>query len=312
MTRTSKAPDTGPAHIYVDGGSRDNPGPSGIAYLIKSPDEKTTIAKKAKYIGRATNNIAEYTAVLEALSRALDLGIKNVLVRSDSDLVVKQLSGRYRVKNPKLRDLYLACKREIDAFDRFRIEHIPRDKNKEADKMVRDIIKARLQKAANTPKSRFKPDGIIYVAGGSKGILEHSAAAFVIGTPDNTVLAMSAKYLGARSPNIAEYAAIYLATKKARSLGLRKILIRSDNQLVAKQLTGQFAVKSDRLNKPYSECIKALESFDKFAVQIIPRNSNKVARKMVSGTIKDYMKEERGSRAPASSEGNDQPQARNE
>ncbi len=217
MTRAENPPGPGPAHIYVDGGSRNNPGPSAIAFLIKSPDEKTTIAKKAKYIGRATNNIAEYTAVLESLSRAHELGIRVILVRSDSDLVVKQLSGRYRVKNPKLRDLYAACKQKIDGFDRFRIEHIPRDRNKEADKMVQDVIKARLKKALSAPKSSFKPDGIIYVAGGSKGVLGHAAAAFIIATPDNKVLAVSARYVGARSPNIAEYAAIYLAAKKART-----------------------------------------------------------------------------------------------
>ncbi|HUT04665.1 MAG TPA: ribonuclease HI family protein [bacterium] len=312
MTLAESPPGHGPAHIYVDGGSHDNPGPSAIAFLIKSSDEKTTIAKKAKYIGRATNNIAEYTAVLEALSRAHELGIRTILVRSDSDLVVKQLSGRYRVKNPKLRDLYLTCKQKIEEFDKFRIEHIPRDRNKEADKMVQGVIKARLKKVSAAPKSGFKPDGIIYVAGGSKGVFGHAAAAFVIVTPDNKVLAISSRYVGARSPNIAEYAAIYLAAKKARSLGLAKLLIRSNNDLVVKQLAGQFAVKSESLKKPYSECIKALESFGKFAMQTISRDSNKVARRMVSETIKDYMREEKERKEPAKSEGNDQPEARDQ
>jgi len=263
-----------------------------MAYIVKSHDQKTTLAKKAKYIGETTNNVAEYTAVLEALKRAHKLGIREVLIRSDAELIVKQLKGLNKIRSPKLLRLFLACQDEIDEFAVFGIEHVPRAENTEADKMVRDVLKARKRKAPSASKCSFKPDGIIYVAGGSKGAPGHAAAAYFIVTPDDKVVAIYARYLGKRRPNIPEYAAVYLSAKKARSLGLSKVVIRTDNTLVAKQLSGEFKVKSQKLKKPYAECVQALSDFEKYAIQIISRAANKTTYRMVSETIRDYVRQE--------------------
>jgi len=137
------------AYIYVDGGSSGNPGPSGIAFVVVSPLQKV-ICAHSKYIGQATNNIAEYTALYYALRRAISLGLKSVIVRSDAELVVKQLNGQYKVKSQRLLPIHLACKKAIRAFDRFKLEFIPRSENARADKMVRRVIKSHLSKKSDS------------------------------------------------------------------------------------------------------------------------------------------------------------------
>jgi len=120
--------------IHTDGGSRGNPGKAGIGVVIEKDDgNKEQIYK---YIGMTTNNIAEYTALKEALMRAEDLGEKHVSVIMDSELVVKQIKGEYRVKNEGLKPLYKDIKNIIREFDYFEIRHVMRKDNKEADKLA--------------------------------------------------------------------------------------------------------------------------------------------------------------------------------
>jgi len=90
----------------------------------------------ARGIGIATNNVAEYTAALEGLKRASELGATDVLLRSDSKLLIEQLSGRFRVKNPTLQRLYTEVRATAKAFARVNYEHVPREKNKEADRLA--------------------------------------------------------------------------------------------------------------------------------------------------------------------------------
>jgi len=121
--------------VYCDGASRGNPGEAGIGYVIK--DERGEVIKKVgDYIGRATNNAAEYTALKRALLDCLKLKGKEVAVYSYSELMVKQLKGEYRVKNQGLIILYNEIMDLIQRFDTFNINHIPREKNKEADKLA--------------------------------------------------------------------------------------------------------------------------------------------------------------------------------
>ena len=119
--------------LYTDGASKGNPGHSGIGYVIKK--DGFLIEEQSKYIGAATNNIAEYTALIEGLKRLDELGVKNVRVYSDSELMVKQIKGEYSVKNDKLKTLLKKVEAFIKRFNYFAIEHIPRSKNAEADKL---------------------------------------------------------------------------------------------------------------------------------------------------------------------------------
>jgi ribonuclease HI len=124
--------------IYTDGGARGNPGPAGIGVVMEFPKGFKKIYNA--HIGTATNNVAEYSAVIFALSKARAL-IKTpkdsvVEIRSDSELLVKQMKGEYRVKNEGLRPLYEKAKSLTEEYGKVYFVHIPRGKNKESDDLV--------------------------------------------------------------------------------------------------------------------------------------------------------------------------------
>lgn len=121
--------------IYIDGGSRGNPGPAGVGVVILGSDGQVA-ERLHRYIGTATNNVAEYHALLLALERARDLGCTDIEVSSDSELLVRQLQGRYQVRNATLRPLYARAQERIAGFRRFKIQHVPREQNAEADALA--------------------------------------------------------------------------------------------------------------------------------------------------------------------------------
>jgi ribonuclease HI len=121
--------------IYTDGASFGNPGPMGIGVVIYKDDFR--VEELSEYIGEGTNNMAEYTAVIKALETAHHLGDMDVHIKSDSELVVRQLNNEYKVKDIKLKPL----KRRIDELChglKVKFEHIPREKNEEADKLSKE------------------------------------------------------------------------------------------------------------------------------------------------------------------------------
>lgn len=125
--------------IYVDAAARGNPGKSGIGAVIYDSSDKV-VAKLSEYIGHATNNVAEYTGIIYALQEALILGAKRVSIFSDSELVVKQISGEYAVKNEDLRRLRKQIEHLRKGFKELNITFIRREKNKFADKLANQAI----------------------------------------------------------------------------------------------------------------------------------------------------------------------------
>lgn len=121
--------------LEFDGGSRGNPGPAGIGAVVRAADG-TPLVTLGRFIGRATNNVAEYKALITALRKARELGAKRVVVRGDSELIVKQIRGEYRVKNADLRELYDEAKDLLGQFDHATIDHNYRHKNALADKLA--------------------------------------------------------------------------------------------------------------------------------------------------------------------------------
>jgi ribonuclease HI len=119
----------------IDGGSRGNPGPAAWGVVVLDTDGRA-VEGFAGAIGRATNNVAEYTALLEALAIAIERRADDVELLADSELVVKQVRGEYRVRHPDLIPLHAEAVRRIAGFRRFKIGHVPREKNKVADTMV--------------------------------------------------------------------------------------------------------------------------------------------------------------------------------
>ena len=117
---------------YTDGGSRGNPGPAGYGVLVQASDG-AKLAELSEFLGIATNNVAEYSALLAALQYALEQGHARLRVISDSELMVKQMRGQYSVKSPDLRPLYEEARRRVARLEAFAIEHVLRGKNKQAD-----------------------------------------------------------------------------------------------------------------------------------------------------------------------------------
>jgi ribonuclease HI len=132
---TDAAASSGWIIAYCDGGSRGNPGPSGFGVYIQD-DSGKALAELSEFLGKRTNNYAEYSGLLAALSFALEKRHPKLRVISDSELMVKQIKGQYRVNSPELRPLYDEAKRRIGGLEQFRIEHVLRGKNKEADRLA--------------------------------------------------------------------------------------------------------------------------------------------------------------------------------
>ena len=121
--------------ICTDGASLGNPGLAAVGATVKD-EQGRLIARISRRIGQATNNQAEYRAIIAALEHAISLGVNRVEMRSDSELVVKQISGQYRVKKASLKPLYQRVKQLQDSLEGFSITHIPRQQNTEAHKLA--------------------------------------------------------------------------------------------------------------------------------------------------------------------------------
>ena len=129
------------AKLFTDGGARGNPGPAAYGYVLEAEDG-TVLAAHGERIGVATNNVAEYTALVRALERAVDLGGKKLTVLSDSELLVKQMNGEYRVKNAALQDLSIQASRLARELGKVSYTAVRREHNKLADQLVNEALDA--------------------------------------------------------------------------------------------------------------------------------------------------------------------------
>ncbi len=126
--------------LYVDGGSRGNPGPAGYGAVIQFPEEGIERERLSAALPRSTNNEAEYQGLIAGLRRLRELGAVRVLVRADSELIVRQMQGRYQVRSSQLRPLYALARELTGGFADFQIEHIPRELNREADRLANQAM----------------------------------------------------------------------------------------------------------------------------------------------------------------------------
>jgi ribonuclease H / adenosylcobalamin/alpha-ribazole phosphatase len=129
------------ARLYTDGGARGNPGPAAYAYVLEA-DDGTVLSQHGEAIGVATNNVAEYRGLVAGLTKALELHVPEVEVVSDSELVVKQMRGEYRVKNEALRSLSLEAARLARQIGNVRFTHVRRAHNELADRLVNEALDA--------------------------------------------------------------------------------------------------------------------------------------------------------------------------
>jgi ribonuclease HI len=124
---------------HIDGAARGNPGPASYAVIVRRPDG-SLLKEIGKYIGRATNNVAEYYALIAALDFAMNAGIAHLRVQSDSELLVRQMQGLYKVKNADLRPLFERAKKLAAGLAYFSIEHLRREQNRDADALANEAL----------------------------------------------------------------------------------------------------------------------------------------------------------------------------
>ena len=125
--------------MHVDGGARGNPGPAAAAAVAATPDGQP-LGESSAYIGEATNNVAEYRAVLLGLELARELGAQTVEIVNDSELVARQIGGEYKVKNPGLKPLFEETMRALRTFDRWAVRNVRREHNERADELVNEEL----------------------------------------------------------------------------------------------------------------------------------------------------------------------------
>jgi probable phosphoglycerate mutase len=158
---------------YCDGGSRGNPGPAGFGVYIQD-STGAVLGELSQYLGKRTNNFAEYSALLAALEFALAKGHRSLRVVSDSELMVKQIKGQYRVNSPELRPLYEEARRRIAELDHFQIQHVLREKNQHADRLANVAMDKGTGRAPAPPPAAPKAvmlrglvkGGVVHVLGG--------------------------------------------------------------------------------------------------------------------------------------------------
>jgi ribonuclease HI len=125
--------------IHVDGGARGNPGPAAVAAVASTPDGDT-VGERNEYIGEATNNVAEYRAVLLALELARELGATEIEVVNDSELVARQIGGEYKVKHAGLKPLFAETMEKLREFDAWAVRNVRREHNVRADELVNEAL----------------------------------------------------------------------------------------------------------------------------------------------------------------------------
>src|SRR3984885_13629179 len=172
-------------NAHCDGGARGNPGPAGYGALIQD-DHGMVIAELSEFLGMRTNNYAEYSGLLGCLQYALDHHHPRLRVVSDSELMVKQIQGKYQVKSPDLKPLYDEAKRRIAKLEAFEITHALRHKNKDADRLANEAMDRGMRRGPSTeaPPSQTPPhpagyakadtmlrgftkDGVVHILGGT-------------------------------------------------------------------------------------------------------------------------------------------------
>jgi len=143
---------TSPLEAYIDGASQGNPGPAAMGVVFVDGEGRPVI-RLSKYLGETTNNVAEYLALVYALQEAQARGIKSLVVKTDSELMAKQLTGAYHVRDNTLRLFYDLAKSMTMRFEHFVIQHIDRTANRQADRLAAEAIAARFDTSLKTVDS---------------------------------------------------------------------------------------------------------------------------------------------------------------
>jgi len=176
---------------YIDGGARGNPGPAGYGVVLEDEIGRP-VAELSEFLGRQTNNYAEYSALLAALNYTLGRGFKALKAISDSELLVKQINGEYKVSSPTLKDLHSRAMNLLDKFDYFEIKHVLREKNRDADRLANLAMDRGIAKKAPVVTST-DVGGVASVVPEVNGVVRNGVVEFLGNPlPDGTLVKVRA------------------------------------------------------------------------------------------------------------------------
>jgi ribonuclease HI len=172
---------------HIDGGARGNPGPSGYGVVIED-EMGRSVVELSNYLGKQTNNYAEYSGLLAALHYATRYGFTAMKVYSDSELMVKQIKGEYKVNNPGLKELYGKAIRMIEDLEAFEINHIPREQNREADWLANRAMDLGM-KPATLPEQQEAGSAAVEAVTQVSGIVKNGVVEFLgVKLPEGTAV----------------------------------------------------------------------------------------------------------------------------
>ena len=216
--------------MYTDGGSRGNPGPGAGAFVI-TDKTKTVIAGKGVFLKDCTNNIAEYTGMAEGLAKAVEMQIRTIEVFSDSELMVKQLNGIYKVKSPNLKELYTQCMESLSKFSSWKVSHVYRESNVEADQLANDAMDLRkdveLEPATPKPTGKKLRIAVLLSGGGT--------------TMENIQQHISTGRLNAQIVTVISSRSTVKGVGLARSIGIEPVIIRKKDHADIESFSGAIA-----------------------------------------------------------------------
>lgn len=223
--------------IYTDGGSRGNPGPGGAAFVLNDPDGKL-IKGKGVFLGKTTNNVAEYTGFLEALKAAKELEVDRIDAFSDSELMIKQINGQYKVKSEKLRPLYLECMDLLAGFSSWKVTHVRREKNKVADELANRAMDAKKDVIVGTTTAER--------IGGGKALLLGVLLSGGGRTMVNIQQEIDAGNLNAKIVLVISSRSTVKGVERARQIGLEPVIIRKKDYRDTEDFSRQIALELDK------------------------------------------------------------------
>ena len=252
-----------------------------------------------------TNNVAEYLALIEGLEACAGISARQIVVRSDSKLVVSQMTGAWKVKDPAIRALYDKATQLLSAFDDVRFAHIRRAENVRADRICNLVLDSgksfrcdgdalpRLGRPADVAtrpagdgpivahaRENAPPDGaamVLSISAAAKGSSALAAAGIVVAADDGTVLRRRGLRLPDITANAAEYEALIAGLDTCAELGARRVLVRTKSDLLVGQITGAYRIRNERLQRSHAKATQRLQSFDEVSFHRVPKDQLKPA-----------------------------------
>ena len=220
--------------IYTDGGSRGNPGPGAGAYLLKTPDG-VLVESRAVFLPETTNNTAEYTGVLEALTAAKNRGAEEIRLQSDSELLVRQINGQYKVKSENLKELHAQCMEKLASFRSWKVSHVRREQNTEADRLANDAMDLKRDIAAEGPVPKdIKPVRLaVLLSGGGRTMLNIQEEIDAGRLPARIVLVISSR-------------STVQGVERARSIGIEPVILRRKDYPDTEDFSNRITAQLDK------------------------------------------------------------------